>query len=127
MKVVKNDIVSMDWNADGFIMTKKEGFISAVHQYGDVAVAFRDGKAYTHSDEEEGNISFAGMVKAVKDAVKSKDVDYPFFYDDYIEIFDGRDFNECNVSVLGLDSEVDDIKARLEDLGGYWQVIEEHQ
>ena len=93
MKVVKNDIVTMEWNADGFIETKKAGFISAVHSYNGVAVAFRDGKVYTHIDEDGESLSFADLVAEIKGAVKAKDVDYPYFYDDYAEIYDGEHFS----------------------------------
>lgn len=124
MKIVQNNMVEMDWDADGFIETKKLGFISAVHVYGGVAVAFRDGKVYTHIDDEGGVISFKDMVSTIKIAVKEKDVDYPYFYEDYAEIFDGQEFDEGVVNLLGLADSITDISNRLEDLSGYWVVTE---
>jgi len=124
MKVVQNNMVDMQWDADGFIETKKLGFISAVHNYNGVAVAFRDGKVYTHIDES-GVISFKDLVGAIKSAVKEKDGDYPYFYEDYAEIYDGREFVEGTVSFLDIQEFKDDMLERLEDLGGYWIVTEE--
>lgn len=124
MKVVKNNMVNMQWDADGFVETKKLGFISAVHSYDGVAVAFRDGKVYTHIDDNGDIISFKDLVGAIKDAVKSKDNDYPYFYEDYAEIYDGKDFVDDTVNLLGLDDDKDDILSRLNDLSGYWVVIE---
>lgn len=124
MKVVKNNMVDMQWNADGFIETKRLGFISAVHLYGNIPVAFRDGKIYTHISEEGGVISFRDLVATIKDAVKEKDADYPYFYSDYAEIFDGKDFIEGTVNFLGLEDNKGDMLERLEDLSGYWVVTE---
>ena len=123
MKLVKNEVVSMDWNAEGFIETKKVGFISAVHSYGDVPVAFRDGKIYT-SVTEDGVTDFKTLVDDIKSAHKRKDGDYPEMYDDYVEIFDGGSFDEDNVVFLGLAEYEDDMVERLNDLSGYWQIIE---
>ena len=124
MKVVKNDMVDMQWDADGFIETKKLGFIAAVHKYGNVAVAFKDGKVYTHIDEDGNTIDFDSLVKTIKSAVKKDDSDYPEFYDDYAEIHDGYEFSEGTVNFLGLGEFEDDIEARLEDLSGYWNIVE---
>lgn len=123
MKVVKNDFVGMEWNADGFIETKRLGFISAVHSYEGVAVAFRDGKIYTHIDEN-GAISFTDLVKTIKTAVKEKDSDYPYFYEDYAEIYDGQEFSEGTLDFLGIAQFKDDMLKRIEDLSGYWVIIE---
>ena len=124
MEKVKNNMVSMDWDAKGFIETKKAGFISAVHSYNGVAVAFRDGKVYTHIDDEGNNLDFADLVATIKTAHKSKDVDYPDYYDDYAEIYDGLSFSDT-LEYLGIAEYKDDILARLSDLEGYWEVVEE--
>lgn len=124
MKVVQNDMVAMDWDAAGFVETKKAGFISAVHRYGDVAVAFRDGKVYTHVMEDNSVISFANLVDSIKTAHKQKDGDYPAFYEDYAEIYDGLEFHESTLEFLGIAEYKEDILARLEDLSGYWYVQE---
>ncbi|MGV3076348.1 hypothetical protein ACEE21_14790 [Clostridium baratii] len=124
MKVVKNSMVEMQWNADGFIETKRLGFISAVHQYGNVPVAFRDGKIYTHISEEGNVISFKDLVGAIKGAVKEKDADYPYFYEDYAEIYDGKDFVEGTINFLGIDDSKEDMLDRINDLSGYWVVTE---
>lgn len=124
MKVVQNNVVSMEWDADGFIETKKLGFISAVKNYGNVALAFRDGKVYTHIDEEGNVLPFKNLVSAIKQAVKEKDIDYPYFYEDYAEVFDGKDFEEGTLKYLGLSDCKEDILARLEDLSGYWIISE---
>lgn len=124
MKVVKNGMVDMPWDADGFIETKSAGFIAAVHKYGNVAVAFKDGKAYTHIDEDGNCLDFASLVKIIKTAVRKNDDDYPEFYDDYAEIFDGVDFADGTVNFLDIGEYKEDIQARLEDLSGYWHIVE---
>lgn len=128
MKLVKNDMVNMQWDADGYVETKSRGFISAVHQYdganGKVAVAFRDGKIYTCIDEDGDVIGFTDLVKEIKQAVKDKDSSYPAFYDDYAELFDGEEFAESTLNYLGIADEKQDMLDRLEDLGGYWGVVE---
>lgn len=124
MKVVKNNMVDMQWDADGFVETKKMGFIAAVHRYGNVAVAFKDGKVYTHVDDDGECIDFNALVKVIKNAVKERDDDYPDFYEDYAEIYDGREFMDETVTFLNLEDQKDDILARLKDLSGYWHVVE---
>lgn len=124
MKVVRNNVVEMDWDADGFVESKKEGFISAVHRFDGVAVAFRDGKVYTHIDEDGGAISFKDLVSSIKSAAKEKDSDYPYFYEDYAELFDGQEFNEETLVHLGIEDHKDEMLKRLEDLSGYWIITE---
>lgn len=124
MKIVKNNMVEMDWDADGFIETKKLGFISAVHRYGNIAVAFRDGKIYTHIDDCGETIDFNSLVGVIKDAVKTKDDDYPYFYEDYAEIYDGVEFDESILNLLGIAEYKEDMEDRLNDLSGYWVVVE---
>lgn len=124
MKEVKNNMVEMQWNADGFIETRRLGFISAVHQYGNVSVAFRDGKIYTHISEDGSVISFKDLVREIKGAVKEKDADYPYFYEDYAEIYDGKDFVDGTLNFLGIEDNKQDMLDRLDDLGGYWVVTE---
>lgn len=124
MKVVKNNVVKMDWDADGFVETKSRGFISAVHLYNDKAVAFRDGKIYTHISDDGEVIGFQDLVGEIKGAVKSKDGDYPYFYADYAEIFDGKEFSEPILSSLGIAEYKDDMLARLKDLDDYWVMVE---
>lgn len=121
--LVKNEMVSMDWEAKGFIETKKLGFIEAVHNYNGVAVAFRDGKIYTMIDDEGNRATFDELVKDSKNAVKSKDPDYPTFYEDYAEVYDGAEFTSL-VGYLGLENFKQDMLQRLEDLSGYWEITE---
>ena len=103
MKVVKNNVVSMEWNAEGFVETKSQGFISAVHQYDGVAVAFRDGKIYTHMSDDGEAIGFKDLVSEIKSAFKSKDCDYPYFYEDYLEIYSGKEFSDRALELLHID------------------------
>lgn len=121
MKLVKNDMVSMDWDADGFIVTKKIGLVAAVHNYNGVAVAFSEGKVYTMIDDD-GKYSFKDMVTVIKRAVKENDCDFPNYYDDYAEIYNGE-FTK-SAEILGLTEFEEDILARLEDLSGYWSISE---
>jgi len=128
MKLVQNDMVSMDWNANGWVETKKAGFIAAVHTYDSekeegkkVAVAFKAGKAYAHIDEDGNDLSFTDTVSVIKK--NYKDHDYPEFFEDYAEIYDGQEFTGV-VGFLGIENAKEDILARLEDLSGYDMVEE---
>lgn len=126
MKVVKNDVVEMPWNVDGFIESRKDGFVAAVHSYNGVPIAFKEGKAYTHADDDGEIIGFKDLVSVIKRASKERDSDYPEFYDDYVEIYDGCDFtNEGFMEYHGILDCKDDILARLQDLSGYWVIEEE--
>lgn len=120
MKLVKNNVVELDWNAEGFIESKKEGFISAVHLYGEVAVAFRDGKIYTHISEDGECIGFDSLVATIKSAFKEKDYDYPMYYEDYVEIFNGESFEDDILESLNLTECKADMDNRIADLEGYW-------
>ena len=124
MRKVNNGIVEMDWDAEGFIESKKLGFISAVHSYDGVAVVFRDGKIYQHVEDGEP-LSFVELVDTIKSCVKSKDPDYPYYYDDYFEIYDGTSFSQPALELLGLEDKQDDMLARLKDLGAYNEMVEE--
>lgn len=125
MKVVQNDIVSMDWDADGFIESKKAGFIAALQTYNGIAVVFKDGKIYTHILDDGTAMDAKSLVSAIKKAVKEDDSDYPEYYDDYVELFDGKEFEENNLSHFGIDlSNEADMLARLKDLDNYWNIVE---
>lgn len=126
MKLVSNNFVSMDWDSDGFVDSKKNGFIAAVHKYGDTVVAFYEGKIYTHLNSEgtKSSLSMKDFVKVIKqNLVRKPDYDYPNYYEDYAEIYDGAEFNDCLADTLGLTEYKEDMIARLQDLSGYWQVV----
>lgn len=122
---VKNDVVSMDWDAKGFIEIKRgkaTKFIAAVHVYDKVPVIFKDGVAYTHFDKSV--ISFNDAVACIKEAVKDKDVDYPENYDDYVVLLEGSTLYDSNLELLGILDYKEDISHRLDDLSGYWHTVE---
>ena len=123
MALVRNGIVKMDWNADGFLESRKDGFISAVKDYNGIGVAFKEGKAYTLVSEEGEKYTFQEVVEEIKRAYKKKDGDFPEFYDTYVEIYDGREFS--NTEALGIQEFEEDILNRLKDLEDYWAYEEE--
>lgn len=115
MKKVNNGIVEMDWNVDGFI-EKGGDLVAAVHDYNGVAVAFKDGKIYQHVENGEP-LSFKDFVSTIKSCYK--DGDYPYYYDDYCEIYDGVNFVDGVVDILGLGDYKEDMLNRIKDLEDY--------
>lgn len=130
VKLIKNGIVNMDWDAEGFYESHESGFIAAVHIYdtpnGDLAVCFKDNRAFIILDlENEETVSREGLYKIIRaEAVDGDDISecYP---DEYVQLGDIVSVDEEVADVYGL-SEADqqDILERLNDLSTYWEVEE---
>lgn len=131
MALIKNDVVSMDWEADKFYETKK-GFVAAVKEYstenGVVPVIFQDNIAYLLVNENGSVFSTDECAKAIKDIHKNGGEPEDLYEENYIElgrtavVGDGEDAAHYN----GLsDEDIADINNRLDDLSGYWTIFEE--
>jgi hypothetical protein len=133
MLAVKNDVVKMDWDVNGFIENQYVGFIAAMHNYHGVCVVFQEGIAYTFKDEE-GLFSMSEMVDLIKKSYtihKGKNASYEKNYemddyDEYLELLQGEDLIEGNCNAVGLTSEdMQDMLKRAEDLSGYFREVVE--
>lgn len=126
--LIKNAIVKMPWDAEGFYETKNDGFIAAVNLYDvnddKIAVMFKGGKAFMIFDSElEKPASRDELQKALKEVVKSDGPDAEmeeWFPDDYIELSTGATVNSDVAEMYGFTEEqCEDILNRLADLSGY--------
>lgn len=130
MKKVVNDYVAMDWEHAGFLETKSNGFVAAVHEYDGIPVAFTEKSIYVMVDEDEdGELTpwdFKTLVTSIKKAVRGKDYAFPEDYEEYGELYDGVEFNEEFMEMLGLSGYLEDMEKRREDLSGYFYVVEEN-
>lgn len=131
MGLVVNNHVKMEWEESLWLQRKaKKGkepmFMMAGKEYetektGKFVVCFMPECAFVYSDEEEGMFDFDD----VRGALQEDPMDFPFMYDGYLPIAEcGASKEECVnepiVEELGLTPEqVDDIWARLNDLGDY--------
>lgn len=131
MALIKNAIVKMDWEADGFIEHKAQGtFVAAVNEYdiagGKLAVIFMNGKAFLLYDEEEGApTTRESFIEFLHDMVEEYGPDVVLEDTDecaeiYIELSNGAGVDEDIASAYGLsDEQCEDILARIDDLSGY--------
>lgn len=127
VKYIKNEIVKMLWDAEGFFESKSDGFIAAVHIYngkkGDIAVMFKDGKAFVLIDPDTDMPTtredlFAVTAECHKVGVNIEDE----YEDSYAELCNGADYNLKCLEYYGLSSEDgEDILNRLNDLSVYWE------
>lgn len=127
---VRNAVVKMDWEREGFFESKKDTcFVAATELYettgGDeICVIFKNNKAFLLYDEEaEGAMSREKFTEVLHDAIEEYgvDVDFSEIYEDaYIEVCNGAEIDQDIADGYGLDDEVcEDIVARCDDLSGY--------
>lgn len=128
-KLVVNDIVKLDWDADRWLATsgkkgKRSVFICASQGYetenGLVDVFFTSNTAFVFEDEE-GLYPYEDLYASIKAAAKEGAMDFPMGFDEYVPIIESGE-NECTLSVLekyGLTQYKDDIEARKKDLEPY--------
>lgn len=131
MKLIKNDVVSMDWNAEHFYESRARGFIAAVNVYetskGTVPVIFQDKKIFLLIDPDTAKPASADEIKgAIKDCFKEGIDIEDAFEDSYVELgicsVDDEDIAES----YGLtEADIDDINNRIDDLMPYWEIVEE--
>lgn len=131
MKLVKDDIVKMEWDMDLFLKNAHVGFLGAVHDYHGVGVAFQEGRVYALVGDD-GALSpkelyntLRGTYKITKG--KNPTVEQEFDMDEYTEYTElvlGEDVIDSNVELAGLtDDDVVDILRRCEDLSDYFSMV----
>lgn len=129
-KVIRNDIVKKDWDADLFFETN-EGFFAAIHEYESadgktVPVVFQENNIYLLYDvENDCPAETSEVCEAIKEAYKEKEGVEVLYEENYIEL--GNDFVSEDDTLLGLglsSEQIDDINARKEDINNYWDVNE---
>lgn len=125
---IRNGIVNMPWEADGFFESKKNGFLGACHVYsgekGDIAVMFSDKHAYILLDVNDEPAGVEDYFEAVKEANKAGSSAYVYFEDVCIEFSNGVESDDDVLAIYGLSHEDgEDMCKRLEDLSAYWQEI----
>lgn len=135
MALIKNAVVKMDWDSEGFYESKKNGtFVAAVNVYklsddSDFPVIFIGGKACILWDpdynrpvsRDEFTELLADLVKEYGDDLDLENIDITA--EAYIEVSNGVTVDGDIVSEYGLDDEIQkDIINRIEDLSGYYVV-----
>ena len=132
MALIKNDIVSMDWESEQFFETK-EGFFAAIQTYNTendiVSVVFQNKIAFLLLDEEENAPASLDDTKGAVKTMYKEDMTAEELYEDvYVEL-GNTVVNEEGAETArhyGLsDEQIKDINARLDDLSGYYEIIEE--
>lgn len=124
--MIKNDVVKMPWEADGFFESKKDGFIGACHVYdtekGSLAVMFKDRHAFILLDENDEPAGLEDYFDAIKECHKQGINVEDYFSEVYVELSDAASVDEDTLAIYGLTPEDGkDILARLQDLWEYWQ------
>jgi len=138
MAFIKNAIVKMDWDAEGFYEHKAEGtFVAAVQLYdtskgNEVAVIFKGGKAFfLYNRDTESIMTRDEFTEFLHDMVTEYGPDVDFEYADesceiYIELSAGGDVDPDIAESYGLsDEDCMDILNRIVDLSGYESVVYE--
>lgn len=129
-KLIKNEVVKMDWDADTFFESRDCGFIAAVNVYettkGSVPVIFQDNKIYLLYDAEEGDLASLDDIKfVIKDCFDTGEDVEDRYYDSYIELGIATVDNEDIANSYGLTNEdISDINQRIMDLSPYWEIEE---
>ena len=127
---IKNAVVKMLWDAEGFFETKKDGFIAAVQLYENkktgetLAVMFKNGKAFMIFDNEtEKPATRDDLRDALSEIIKTDpegDME-EYFPDTYIELCNGVTCDADVADAYGLDEDdQEDIINRCDDLSGYY-------
>ena len=131
--LVKNAVVTMDWEAEGFFETKKDGFVAAVHIYetdkcvcpvifkGSVACMIWDSETEAPATRDELKKVFAEIVKDDPEAPIDE-----YFPDDYVELSNGVEVYEDVADFYQFtDEQKEDILNRVRDIMRYYVVEEE--
>ena len=130
MALIKNNVVKMPWEADGFLESRTKGFISAIAVYegskGEVAVMFEHGRAFVmfQSEDDDAPMTKTELVKAAKAAFKEEYSSYDYYEDNVVELANTGSYRENLLSAYGLGEEDgEDMVNRLKDLSSYWEEI----
>ena len=130
---IKNAVVTMDWEVEGFFETKKDGFVAAVHIYetekftcpvifkGGVACMIWDDDTEAPATREELKKVFAEIVKDDPEAPIEE-----YFPDNYIELSNGAEvFEDAAEFYQFTEEQKEDILNRVRDIMRYYVTEEE--
>ncbi len=126
IKYVKNEVVNMLWDAEGFFESKTEGFIAAVHIYegtkGKIPVMFKDELAFVLLDPDTDMPTSREDLYAVTASCFKEGTDVTEEYEEnYVNFANMNEYNATAISYYGLTAEDgEDILRRLADLYDYW-------
>ena len=129
MATIKNEVVSMEWDARHWLSAQRgKEFIAAVREYetthGKVGVAFVQKYAYVMQDDQ-GLFNGTEVVGFLKQ-VRRNDGNLNEL-DQYCEVLPlGKldiDLNQSALTAAGLAEHGTDIEERLQDLSGYWYEV----
>lgn len=131
MKVIKNGVVNMQWNADHFLESRKSGFVAAINVYkndsgASIPVIFQDQKIYILLDQDTMKpADVSDIIGVIKECFKEDlDIDVEL-EESYVELGVGSVDYEDVARMYGLsDSDIVDINNRCDDLAPYWEVTE---
>lgn len=127
IKYVKNEVVNMMWDAEGFFESKTEGFIAAVHIYegtkGKIPVMFKDEVAFVLLDPDTDMPTTREDLYAVTSQCFKEGSDVIEVYEDaYVNFANMNEYKPKVLEYYGLTTEDgDDMLKRLADLYDYWE------
>ena len=131
MKLIKNDFVDMDWDADGFFESRENGFVGAVWVYegtkGEIPVCFHEKEAFLMVDEEGSVFSRDQIRSCLAEVNRAGDIMSDYYQENYIKLGSvSEGIDEDNVMLYGLTMEdAENIAERLGDVSCYWQEFSE--
>lgn len=129
---VKNAVVSDNmWEVEGFIETKKGGFIAAIHEYdkGDsvVPVVFMNRKAFVVFDNEEERLSTMEEIKVALKQCYDSGQEFESVLEDqeaFVLCTDLDIVNDYVKEEYGItDEDIEDMENRIMDLDGYEEEV----
>ncbi len=127
VKYVKNEVVSMLWDAEGFFESKSDGFIAAVHIYegskGSIPVMFKDGKAFVLLDPDtDMPTTREDLYEVTAECFREGTIVEEVYEEEYVEFSNEVEYNDTALGYYGLTpDDGEDMLARLRDLSGYWE------
>lgn len=124
-KLIRNDVVSMDWWSDCFFESREKGFVAACQTYetevGTFAVGFMNNNAFVILKEDGDLGERKDIQDCAKDCNKYEEEPWDGEWEDKVMIVsteDGKEFLQSNYGFT--DEDIEDIENRLNDLSGYW-------
>lgn len=129
-RVIKNDVVSMQWDADYFFESNSRGFIAALNIYetpdGEVPVVFKDKKIFLLLDPDTDGVATADNISDVIKQCFKEDIEIEDAFEEFVvELGELQVENVDLAESYGFSEEdISDMDARIDDLMGYWATEE---
>lgn len=130
-KIIENDVVSMEWDADYFFESNQSGFVAAINIYetpdGEVPVVFKDNKIFLLLDPDTDGVATADNIADVIKQCFKEDIELEEAFEEfYVSLGESGVLLNADVAEsYGLsEDDIADIESRIEDLSGYWATEE---